>query len=134
VIHDDPNGFLAANADAGGSVVRANVIHDDPNGFLAANADAGGAAARANVIHDDPNGFLAANADAAATGGSAGDGTAFLDESEAYLTKVGYDASAASGTDATVIHDDPNGFLAANADDAPDGGNTSSEDGPNIAP
>jgi hypothetical protein len=135
VIHDDPNGFLAANADAGGSVVRANVINDDPNGFLAANADAGGAAARANVIHDDPNGFLAANADAAATGGSAGDGTAFLDESEAYLTKVGYDASAASGTDATVIHDDPNGFLAANADDAsPDGGNTSSEDGPNIAP
>ena len=134
VIHDDPNGFLAANADAGGSVVRANVINDDPNGFLAANADAGGAAARANVIHDDPNGFLAANADAAATGGSAGDGTAFLDESEAYLTKVGYDASAASGTDATVIHDDPNGFLTANADDAPDGGNTASEDGPNIAP
>ena len=134
VIHDDPNGFLAANADAGGSVVRANVINDDPNGFLAANADAGGAAARASVIHDDPNGFLAANADAAATGGSAGDGTAFLDESEAYLTKVGYDASAASGTDATVIHDDPNGFLAANADDAPDGGNTAAEDGPNIAP
>ena len=121
-----------ASAGASGG---ATAIHDDPNGFLAANAtDTSGAAARANVIHDDPNGFLAANADAAATGGSAGDGTAFLDESEAYLTKVGYDASAASGTDATVIHDDPNGFLTANADDAPDGGNTASEDGPNIAP
>jgi hypothetical protein len=132
VIHDDPNGFLAANADAGGSVTRANVIHDDPNGFLAANADATDAAARANVIHDDPNGFLAANANAP-TGGSTGDGTAFLDESESYLTKVGYDASAAAGTDATVIHDDPDGFLAANADDV-DGGSSSSSDGPNVQP
>jgi len=135
VIHDDPNGFLAANADAGGSVVRANVIHDDPNGFLAANADAGGAAARANVIHDDPNGFLAANADAAATGGSAGDGTAFLDESESYLTKVGYDASAAStpNADATWSGDDIAGPSSV-TDDAGDGGHTSTEGGPNIAP
>jgi hypothetical protein len=114
-IHDDPNGFLAANADAGGSVVRANVIHDDPNGFLAANADAGGSVVRANVIHDDPNGFLAANADA--TGGADAPTTAFVDESESYLTKVGYDATADSASGgATAIHDDPDGFLAANAD------------------
>jgi hypothetical protein len=135
VIHDDPNGFLAANADAGGAAARANVIHDDPNGFLAANADAGGAAARANVIHDDPNGFLAANADAAATGGSAGDGTAFLDESEAYLTKVGYDASAAStpNADATWSGEEIAGPSSV-TDDTADGGQTSTEGGPNITP
>ena len=103
-IHDDPNGFLAANADAGGSVTRANVIHDDPNGFLAANAnvDTGGAV---RAINDDPDGFLAANANADATGSvSRGDGTAFLDESEAYLTKVGYDSSLRQ-TEVTDAHD-----------------------------
>ena len=104
---------------ASGGVARANVIHDDPNGFLAANADAGDAVTRANVIHDDPNGFLAANANADVTGGSAASADAFIDESESYLTKVGYDTSAAAaGTDPTVIHDDPDGFLAANADDS----------------
>jgi hypothetical protein len=131
-IHDDPNGFLAANANATGSVApvegspeasaadiagatRASAIHDDPDGFLAANADAGGSVTRANVIHDDPNGFLAANADA--TGGADAPTTAFVDESESYLTKVGYDATAASDSGgATAIHDDPDGFLAANAD------------------
>jgi hypothetical protein len=135
VIHDDPNGFLAANADAGGSVTRANVIHDDPNGFLAANADAGDSVTRANVIHDDPNGFLAANADAAGTGEAPT--TAFIDESESYLTKVGYDATDAASGGSTVIHDDPDGFLAANADA---GGadsaspTTDAEGGPNINP
>jgi hypothetical protein len=102
-IHDDPNGFLAANADASGSAARANVIHDDPNGFLAANADASGSVTRANVINDDPNGFLAANANVP-TGGSAGDGTAYLDESEAYLSKVGYDPAAAT-KEVTDAHD-----------------------------
>src|SRR5881296_3807003 len=81
---------------ASGGAARANVIHDDPNGFLAANADAGDAVTRANVIHDDPNGFLAANANADVTGGSAAGPDAFIDESESYLTKVGYDSSAAS--------------------------------------
>lgn len=103
-IHDDPNGFLAANADAGGSVTRANVIHDDPNGFLAANAnvDTGGAA---RAINDDPDGFLAANANADASGNvSKGDGTAFVDESEAYLTNVGYDSSQRQ-TEVTDAHD-----------------------------
>ncbi len=119
IIHDDPNGFLAANADAGDAVTRANVIHDDPNGFLAANADAGDAVTRANVIHDDPNGFLAANANADVAGGTAAAGDAFIDESESYLTKVGYDSTAAAGgIDPNVIHDDPDGFLSANADDS----------------
>jgi len=121
-IHDDPNGFLAANASARGSVApvegspeasatdiagatRVSAINDDPDGFLAANADAGGSVTRANVIHDDPNGFLAANANADATGNvSRGDGTAFLDESEAYLTKVGYDSSLRQ-TEVTDAHD-----------------------------
>jgi hypothetical protein len=121
-IHDDPNGFLAANATARGAVApvegspeasaadiagasRVSSIHDDPDGFLAANADAGGSVTRANVIHDDPNGFLAANANADATGNvSRGDGTAFLDESEAYLTKVGYDSSLRQ-TEVTDAHD-----------------------------
>ena len=120
--------------DASGAADRANVIHDDPNGFLAANADAGGSVTRANVIHDDPNGFLAANADAAGTGDAPT--TAFIDESESYLTKVGYDATAAASGGSTVIHDDPDGFLAANADA---GGTdatptTDAEGGPNITP
>jgi hypothetical protein len=102
VIHDDPNGFLAANADAGGSVTRANVIHDDPNGFLAANADVD-TTGSVRAINDDPDGFLAANADATDTA-SRGDGTAFIDESEAYLTKVGYDSSVTQ-TEVTDAHD-----------------------------
>jgi len=60
---------------------------------------------RASAINDDPNGFLAANANADATGNvSRGDGTAFLDESEAYLTKVGYDSSLRQ-TEVTDAHD-----------------------------
>jgi hypothetical protein len=104
---------------ASGGAARANIIHDDPNGFLAANADAGDAVTRANVINDDPNGFLAANANADVAGGTAAAGDAFIDESESYLTKVGYDSTAAAaGTDPSAIHDDPDGFLAANADDS----------------
>jgi hypothetical protein len=120
--------------DASGAAVKPNVIHDDPNGFLAANADDSGSVVRANVIHDDPNGFLAANANADVTGGAAGTTDAFIDESESYLTKVGYDTTAASA-DPSVIHDDPDGFLAANADDnAPDSGHSATEGGPNITP
>ena len=121
--------------DASGAAGRGTVIHDDPNGFLAANADAGGSVTRANVIHDDPNGFLAANADAAGTTNAPT--TAFIDESESYLTKVGYDATAAASGGSTVIHDDPDGFLAANADA---GGadsaspTTDAEGGPNLNP
>ena len=47
---------------ASGGAARANVIHDDPNGFLAANANADtSGSVTPTVIHDDPNGFLAAN-------------------------------------------------------------------------
>ena len=120
--------------DASGAAGRGTVIHDDPNGFLAANADAGGSVTRANVIHDDPNGFLAANADAAGTTNAPT--TAFIDESESYLTKVGYDATAAASGGSTVIHDDPDGFLAANADagGADASPTTDAEGGPNLNP
>ncbi|HEY6201877.1 MAG TPA: Os1348 family NHLP clan protein [Candidatus Limnocylindria bacterium] len=122
--------------DASGAADKASVIHDDPNGFLAANADAGGSVVRANVIHDDPNGFLAANADA--TGGADMPTTAFIDESESYLTKVGYDATADSASGgATAIHDDPDGFLAANQDaSGADSATptTDAEGGPHITP
>jgi hypothetical protein len=100
-INDDPDGFLAANADAGGSVTRANVIHDDPNGFLAANANAD-ATGSVRAINDDPDGFLAANADA--TGSTDAPTTAFVDESESYLTKVGYDSSVRQ-TQVTDAHE-----------------------------
>ena len=88
--------------DASGAASGANVIHDDPNGFLAANADAD-TAGSVRAINDDPDGFLAANADATDTA-SRGDGTAFIDESEAYLTKVGYDSSMTQ-TEVTDAHD-----------------------------
>jgi hypothetical protein len=145
IIPTEPGGNLTADLDGGGSV-RASAINDDPDGFLAANADAtGGAAARASAINDDPDGFLAANKNADFSGGTSGE-TAFVDDSEAYLTKVGYDANAATSavTDAhdrgdgasitavTDAHD--RGDVTRIADDA-DGGATSaaSEGGPNIS-
>lgn len=123
--------------DASGSSSGASAIHDDPDGFLAAaDAREAGSVTRANVIHDDPNGFLAANANAD-TSASAGDGTAFIDESEAYLTKVGYDANASTSA-VTDAHDrqwsgDDNAGPNKVEDD--DVGNSSAgEGGPNIQP
>jgi len=105
---DDASGRVgSARLDdaSGGASGGATSIHDDPDGFLAANAnaDTSGSVTRANVINDDPNGFLAANANAQ-PGGSAGDGTAYLDESEAYLSKIGYDPAAAT-KEVTDAHD-----------------------------
>ena len=81
-----------------------SAINDDPDGFLAANArrrPTSGGTTRA--INDDPDGFLAANANADLSGGTAAE-TAFVDESEGYLTKVGYDANAATSA-VTDAHD-----------------------------
>jgi hypothetical protein len=124
--------------DASGSSSGARAINDDPDGFLAANAkaDLSGSVTRANVVNDDPDGFLAANANADLSGGvTRGDGTAFVDESEAYLTKVGYDASAADSA-VTDAHDrswsgDQNADPASVADD--DSSSASSEHGPTIS-
>lgn len=91
IIPTDPGGNLTADTDGVAGISNATVIHDDPDGFLAANANAdlsGGSAGAtafidesegyltkvgydssaasasdATVIHDDPDGFLAANAD-----------------------------------------------------------------------
>jgi hypothetical protein len=46
--------------------------------------DASGASGGARSVNDDPDGFLAANKDADFSGATAGDGTAFLDDSAAY--------------------------------------------------
>jgi len=120
----------------GGASGGAKVPNDDPDGFLAANANAdlSGSVVRANVPNDDPDGFLAANANADLSGGATGDGTAFLDESEAYLTKVGYDSNAA-GSAVTDAHDrtwsgDDNAGPASTADDSDPASRTASEGGP----
>src|SRR5688572_19634919 len=96
--------------------------------------DASGASGGARSINDDPDGFLAANKNADFSGGTAGEGTAFLDESEAYLTKVGYDSAAATtaNTRATWSGDE-NAGPASVADD--DGASPNATDGgPNITP
>ena len=121
--------------DASGSSSGASAINDDPDGFLAANANAdmSGSVTRANAIHDDPDGFLAANANADVSGGTTGGGTAFLDDSEAYLTKVGYDSSPA-GSAVTDAHD--RGDATADSsldDDGGAGGNASSDHGPHLS-
>ena len=136
-INDDPDGFLAANKDAdfSGSTVR-SAVNDDPDGFLAANKDAD---------FSGSNGFLAANTDldkdanlsSASSGASRGDGTAFIDESEAYLTKVGYDPSAAhvvtDAHDRIFSGDDISG--PSSVDSGTDSGTESSGDGgPDITP
>ena len=132
--------------DASGSSRGASVVNDDPDGFLAANKNADFSGGTTRAINDDADGFLAANANADLSGGtSRGDGTAFVDESEAYLTKVGYDANAATSA-VTDAHD--RGSLGSSAvtdahdrgdvtriDDDADGSGTSaaSEGGPNLS-
>jgi len=128
---------FAKSADASGGEASRSVINDDPDGFLAANAnaDTGGSAARGSAINDDPDGFLAANANADLSGGTSTGGTAFVDESEAYLTKVGYDASAATSA-VTDAHDRGGDNLVTRiADDASDSSSASaaSEQEPNIS-
>lgn len=121
--------------DASGSSSGARSINDDPDGFLAANKDAdlSGSVVRSNV-NDDPDGFLAANANADLSGGtSRGDGTAFVDESEAYLSKVGYDPNAATSA-VTDAHDRGGENIVTRIDDSDaSGGTAASEDGPNIS-
>lgn len=143
IIPTEPGGHLTADLDPG-NAGGARTVNDDPDGFLAANKDADFSGGTSRAINDDADGFLAANKDADFSGG-AGE-TAFVDDSEAYLTKVGYDANAATSavTDAhdrgdgagisavTDAHD--RGDVTRIADDA-DGGATSagSEGGPNIS-
>ena len=119
IIPTEPQGSSSADLDGGGAV-RGSAINDDPDGFLAANADTGGAAARGSAINDDPDGFLAANKNADFSGGTTGE-TAFVDDSESYLTKVGYDASAATSA-VTDAHDRGDGASITSVTDAHDRG------------
>jgi hypothetical protein len=132
----------SAMIDDGASGIR-TIIPTEPGGNLTADLDDGSATGRS--VNDDADGVLAANKDADVSGGTAGE-TAFVDESEAYLTKVGYDPNVATsavtdahdrggGAEVTAVTDaHDRGDVTRIADDA-DGGATSagSEGGPNLS-
>jgi hypothetical protein len=122
-VEGSPEADAAAQAASGGGRIGTARIDD-----------ASGASGGARSVNDDPDGFLAANKNADFSGSTAGDGTAFIDESEAYLTKVGYDASQASSA-VTDAHDrGGENIVTRIADDnEPSGGTNASEDGPNIS-
>ncbi len=133
---DDSGRIGTARVDDASGSSGARTVNDDSDGFLAANANAdlSGSVVRSNVS-DDPDGFLAANANADLSGGtSRGDGTAFVDESEAYLTKVGYDASQATSA-VTDAHDRGGENIVTRVADEGDasGGTAASENGPNLS-
>lgn len=138
---NDPDNFLESSGyrAAGETATRASAINDDPDGFLAANAkwasapidgspeatiaaraaDQSGATARAAAINDDPDGFLAANAAKADVSGSAGTP---VEDSEGYLTSVGYDAGVSSSRAVTDAHERGEGAVSAAVTDAHDRG------------
>jgi hypothetical protein len=135
-INDDPDGFLAANKNADFNTSR-SAINDDPDGFLAANKNADLSGTTRSAINDDPDGFLAANKNADLSGTSKGGETAFIDDSESYLTKVGYDPSAAhvvtDAHDRMFSGDEVSG--PSSVSDADSGtGDATGDGGPNITP
>jgi len=115
----------------------ANAVNDDPDGFLAANKNADFSTTR-SAVNDDPDGFLAANKNADLSGTSKGGETAFIDESESYLTKVGYDPSAAhvvtDAHDRIFSGDDISGPSSVDSGTDSGTGDPSADGGPNIAP
>jgi hypothetical protein len=123
-VEGSPEADAAAQAASGGGRIGTARIDD-----------ASGSSSGARTINDDPDGFLAANKNADFSGQTAGDGTAFLDESEAYLSKVGYDPDAATSA-VTDAHDrggeDIVTRIAPDDSDA-SGGTAASEDGPNLS-
>ena len=96
--------------------------------------DSSGASGGANAVNDDPDGFLSANKNADLSGASKGGETAFIDESESYLTKVGYDPAATH--EVTDAHDRGwSGDQIAGPDTTDSGSTDSTTDGgPNITP
>ncbi len=92
-----------------------------------ADASAAGSEGAARLAKLDET-FTGGNADVDASGGSTPT-TAFIDESESYLTKVGYDSSASSTPDTTYSGDDiagPSSIPDAGSDDNP---HTATDDG-----
>ncbi|MGH2491161.1 MAG: Os1348 family NHLP clan protein [Candidatus Limnocylindria bacterium] len=155
-IRDDPDGLLAVHANrvSGGTAsVRTGddwkftdrVAAEGSVAPIEGSPEATAAELKANTagigslddatrdaptpIRDDPDGFLAAQAAKAdASSGSAGE-TAFIDDSEGYLTSIGYDSTGA-GSVVTDAHD--RGDVVRIADDDAGGSNAGSENGPNI--
>jgi len=136
-INDDPDGFLAANKNADFNATR-SAVNDDPDGFLAANKNADLSGTTRSAVNDDPDGFLAANKNADLSGTSKGGETAFIDESESYLTKVGYDPSAAhvvtDAHDRIFSGDEISGPSSVDSDTDSGTGDASADGGPNITP
>jgi hypothetical protein len=96
--------------------------------------DASGASGGARTVNDDPDGFLAANKDADFSATATGEGTGFLDDSEGYLTKVGYDPNAATSAVSDAHDRGGENIVTRIADDNDaSGGTSASEDGPNIS-
>ena len=121
--------------DDGASGLGRTIIPHDPEAVSTADLDGAGSSRAASAINDDPDGFLAANKDADFSGATAGDGTAFLDESEAYLTTVGYDSSVGTmaNTHATWSGDE-NAGPASVADDAGGASPNATDGGPYLTP
>jgi hypothetical protein len=123
-VEGSPEADAAAQAASGGGRIGSARLDD-----------ASGASSGARTVNDDPDGFLAANKNADFSGGtSRGDGTAFVDESEAYLTKVGYDASEAAPNAKATWSGDENAGPASVADDDDGASPNATEGGPNINP
>ena len=124
-------GASAAGSDAAARLARLNETFT--GGSPTVDASAGGSDAAARLARLDET-FTGGSPAVDASGGSAGEVTAFVDESEGYLTKVGYDPDAAS-TAVTDAHDrGGENIVTRIADDNdPSGGTSASEDGPNIS-
>ncbi|HJW48770.1 MAG TPA: hypothetical protein VJ726_05085, partial [Candidatus Limnocylindria bacterium] len=154
-VNDDPDGFLAANKDAdfsGGSAVETTAFVDDSQdpaylptvGYASSAADTSASTQGAlETVHGpggarDPFAFVDDSQDPAyhladQTTSSA-ETTAFIDESEAYLTKVGYDSAATTASTRATWSGDENAGPASVADDHSGASPTAAEGGPNITP
>lgn len=126
----------AGSARAGDDWARASAAGADDSGRIGSARldDASASSGGARSINDDPDGFLAANKDADFSGTATAEGTGFVDESEGYLTKVGYDPNAATSA-VTDAHDRGGENIVTRIADDNDasGGTSASEDGPNIS-
>ena len=144
-LNDDPDGFLAANARASGGTGSVRTgddwkyadksvaqqgsvapVEGSPEATAAEIAASGGGRIGSARLDD---------ASGASSGATAGEGTAFVDESEAYLTKVGYDSAAATTPNARATWSgDENAGPASVADDDGGASPNATEGGPNINP
>jgi hypothetical protein len=136
--HDGLAGPSAAgSARAGDDWARAGSAGVDDSGRIGAARldDASGSSSGARTVNDDPDGFLAANKNADFSGAATGEGTGFIDDSEGYLTKVGYDPNAATSavTDAHERGGENIVTRIADDNDASGGTAASDEHGPNIS-